>query len=1123
MFDSFMTVCRCVRRSDQSPMRRLEPPAGHTTRRGILSCRWRRPRGTLLATLLAIMASVMGAMSAGAVAGEPDGRSVQADQDQDQADQIERQQLAFFETHIRPLLIEHCYECHSGQTDSPAGALRVDSRRGLLSGGDSGPAVQPGDTADSLLMQSVRYESFEMPPRGKLSDQQLQHLHRWVAEGAFWPDEAEPDDDVAPAKSFDLQGRQAEHWAWQPLQVVQPPAVDEEAWSLSAIDRFIAAQRQADGLAFAAPVDRRTLIRRLSLDLLGLPPSPQQVADFVADESPDALPRLVDSLLQSPHFGERWARHWLDLVRYAETRGHEFDHDAVGAYQYRDYVIRALNADVPYDQFVREHLAGDLLPSPRLHPERQFNESILATGFWFLGETVHSPVDIRKDEADRFDNMIDVMTKTFLGLTVACARCHDHKFDAISAADYYALSGFLQSSEFRPVRFETIQQEQRIAAELAELDQHYQTLVDRCIEPHLPSETAAWRDSLAVGAWRSGASEPPVSRTAADGQSVDGLPVDGLLVDFAGWPADGSPSDWLQDGQIFGHGPVPRGTIGLDLSGDRPRWQVAARTAARNDRFWDGLQSISDKTVQQAGRLGGLQMSGRTLLSPTVTLPSGAVQMLVRGVGHAYACVDSHRLIAGPLHGQTVVRIDSPDRWTWVPMQLNRYAGHRVHFQWVPDPDQLLAVAAVADSMTDDDRRAMLQQATADDAAAETLRRWLEQPPSAELAEELQQLAERWADQRQQLRQTLPLKSQLAMAMMDISGEDDRLLIRGNASNPGDPVPRRYLSAIVGDQPIERTTSSGRLELAAAINDPGNPQASRVIVNRVWHYLMGRGIVATTDDFGVLGQPPTHPELLDYLADEFLRDGRSIKRLIRRIVLSQTYRMSGHYVPQSFQQDPKNLLWHYRPPKRLEAEAIRDSLLAISGRWQPELFGPSIPIHLTSFMEGRGRPGVNGPRDGAGRRSIYISVRRNFLSPFMLAFDSPVPFSTMGRRNVSNVPAQSLILMNSPMVLEQAQQWARATLARFPQPAPLPSHPASPTAAAPTDAVARSASAAMMLNQQRIDWMYQQAFARLPTPSEQQMVVDYLAEQTDGDRDEASLWTDIAHVLINTKEFIYLP
>ena len=357
-----------------------------------------------------------------------------------------------------------------------------------------------------------------------------------------------------------------------------------------------------------------------------------------------------------------------------------------------------------------------------------------------------------------------------------------------------------------------------------------------------------------------------------------------------------------------------------------------------------------------------------------------------------------------------------------------------------------------------------------------------------------------WRQERDQLASQIVRKSRVAPAMLDGTGEDDRILIRGNSSKPGDVEPRHFLTAISGDSPMPIRQGSGRLELAHHINDPANPLTSRVIVNRIWHHLMGRGIVPTVDDFGFLGQRPTHPELLDHLAMRFLADGRSIKRMIKYIVLSRTYQMSSHAVPHAMEADPKNLLWHHCPPRRLQGEVIRDSLLALSGRLDRKAFGPPVPIYLTSFMDGRGRPENSGPLDGDGRRSIYIAVRRNFLSPFMLTFDTPVPFSSMGRRNVSNVPAQALILLNDPLVVELSRKWGERAL----------------------QTVAGTGSEAMT---QRIDWMYLSGFGRHPTKPESQAATGFLRSQASRrgvTTEDADLWAKFAHVLVNTKEFIFL-
>lgn len=997
--------------------------------------------------------------------------------------------LEFFETRIRPRLVEHCYECHSANSESLKASLRVDHREGLVAGGDSGSSIAPGDAESSLFMEAVRYESYEMPPSGKLPDDVIADFEKWINEGAVWPDE----EVVATLEGdFDLASRRDAHWAWQPMADVSPPNVTDTTWPLDPIDDFILAKLEAADLKPAPPADPAVLLRRLHFDLVGLPPTPEEVKKFTMDPSERALRKVIDRLLSSKQFGERWARHWLDLVRYAESRGHEFDEDARNAYQYRDYVIRALNADVPYDQFLTEHLAGDLLDQPRLHPEHGFNESVLGTGFWFLGEWVHSPVDIRKDEADRFDNMIDVMSKTFLGVTVACARCHDHKFDAISSADYYALSGYLQSSDYHQVRFESQSHNRKTAMEYAAQQKSLQTRLRNILEQN---------NSLLLKA----------DHLHESRELLDSI-AENVAVDYTGlWAA--SP-EWLQDGFAFGSGPRRLGSVQLDTADDKEAdkvanseptadsWRLTSLPGAAYNSMWDVLENQSEPKMNAKNSLIAVNQPGRTLRTPTFEFSGQSLSCLVRGAGRVVVCVDSHRLVSGPLHGETIAKFKDADGLQWVDLRLARYAGHRLHLEFTPQRESGLTVCCVASDATAQQksavRTALRQIAASVNDATHTLKSNLSPKDAAAIAAVIEQ----WRQAASHARNNIRRESKLAMAMRDGTAEDDRVLIRGDSGNPGKVVPRALLTALrpLNDNPISQHASdqasrgSGRLQLAIKINAPENPLTSRVFVNRVWHHLLGRGIVPTTDDFGVLGERPTHPELLDYLALHFVNDGRSLKRLIRKIVLSQTYRMQGKsQSAEATEKDPKNLLWHSRPPRRLEGEAIRDSLYFVADTLDMTMYGPPVPIHLTEFMQGRGRPPKNGPADGEKRRSIYIAVRRNFLSPFMQTFDRPPPFSSMGRRNVSNVPAQSLILLNDPMVHSVAGQWAK-----------------------------RFASCSDDVHEQ-IEFAYLCAFGRPPSTAELSAATEFLASHPAAAKDDRRhAWTDLAHALINAKEFIFV-
>jgi len=1097
------------------------------------------------------------------------------------------QELEFFEKRVRPVLTEHCFKCHSADAEKLKGGLMLDSREAVLKGGDTGPAIVPGDVEKSLLVEAVRWKDSDtaMPPKKALAPAQVADLEAWVKAGAPWPAEQK----VAGTKrpQFDLQKRRGEHWCWQPVQAAQAPKVGDAKWPVSSSDAFLLAALESKGIKPAPPADRATLIRRASFDLTGLPPTPAEVEAFVADSAPEAFAKVVDRLLASPHFGERWARHWMDLVRYAETRGHEFEPLIPNAWQYRDYLVRAFNADVPYQQFAMEHLAGDLIPA-RVDAKTGANESILGTGFWMLGEEVHSPVDIRQDEADRMDNRIDVMGKTFLGLTIGCARCHDHKFDAVSQKDYHALTGFLISSGYRQARFESMEVHRVLASELAQwraaAAPQLAKAAGRALQPGInraarfllaaaevrrggDAAVVAAREQLAgeelqgwVAELESTAKAPahPLHPFAVANQKLGADPAkfaagaarlgadlaakpgqveaEDTVVDYAAL----KPGQWLQDGVSFGSEPLRPGALLFQTGSPFPLAGVNTRGAAVRDGFWSGLEVKGAE--RDHGKLGEKERGERTLRTPEFTMKGDRLWYLVKGAGTAYAVVDSHLVVAGPLHGAVITewKAEAADAgWRWVSQGLGAYAGHRLHVEFNPVGAGEFAVAKVVRGGTRPPQgestvglmSGALRSAgsleglagAVQDILAKAAKRleeshWdrpEEEAQWAAVADWLVRTRALWiragsAEERQlhadcaefvggqeKLAARIRVNSATAPAMFDGSGVDDFLLVRGQAKTPGAQVPRRFVEALAGPGPMAIAQGSGRLELARAVASPDNPLFARVAVNRVWQHLFGRGLVATVDNFGVQGEKPTHPELLDHLAKRFVGELKwSLKGLMRELVLSRAYQMGSAPTDALAEMaDPENLLLHRMSVRRLESEAIRDAILAVSGRLERKVGGPSVPVHLTEFMQGRGRPGKNGPLDGAGRRSVYVAVRRNFLSPMMLTFDTPIPFNSMGRRNVSNVPAQALILMNDPFVVEQAGVWARG--------------------------LDRAAGVS-----ERIRAMYLRAFARIPTAEEASQLEAFVTGQAQleqgADVLSEKVWADVAHVLINTKEFIYL-
>ncbi len=921
--------------------------------------------------------------------------------------------LEFFEKTIRPLLHDQCQSCHGPAKQR--GNLRLDSREAIMRGGDLGHVVVPGHPEQSLLVKAIRYadDDLRMPPRSKLAAGQVDALVRWVERGLAWPETASSGP-AAPTSVFDLKER-SRHWCWQPLQAAQAPLGEAEAGGNS-IDAFLRPRQRAAGINPAPPADRLTLLRRVTFDLIGLPPTPEEIAAFLADRNPDAFERVVERLLASPRYGERWGRHWLDLVRYAETTGHEFDGDIPEAYRYRDYVIRAFNADIPYDQMVLEHVAGDLLAKPRIDPVDGTNASIQATAFWFLGEAKHSPVDVRADEAERLDNQVDVFSKAFLGLTVACARCHDHKFDAITTADYYALTSYLLSSHQQMAFLDPTKAFEPGLARLRAIEDRLRSLAKSTPE-QIPHVTV------------------PIGVTVFDDFRKPGF------------------ANWYVSGQAFGAGPTTCATPVLHVDGNvKP--------------------VLVPPGVAHSGLLGD-HLAG-ALRSESFAIAHKFIWFHVGGVGcHVSLIIDGFEKIQEPIYGGLRFSPNTGETRAWRAMDVSMWQGHRAFIELADDGPGYLTIDAIAfgDKPPGDP---MARTSSPLDVPSNLLRELTAAKKAAE--------------------NSLPKPSRLP-ALEDGTPWPGHVNIRGNPNSYGAATPARFLEVFTGSADA-KAKCGGRLDLARQMINRGRPLLARVLVNRLWKEHFGEGLVRSPDNFGKMGELPTHPELLDYLATEFIRRGWSIKQMHRLMILSDAYQQASQPDAKITTHDPQNRLFSYQPIRRLEAECIRDAILAVSGRLDSHIYGPSVAPFLNAHMAGRGRPSSSGPLDGAGRRSIYLNVRRNFLSPLLVAFDYPVPFTTMGRRMSSNVPAQALILLNDPFVIGQAKVWAEHALQDH-----------------------------TLLASERIVRLYLEAFGRPPTSQEIAVAQNFVANRSEANAasDPQAVWADLCHVLLNVKEFIFVP
>ncbi len=1073
-----------------------------------------------------------------------------------QDDVAETAKLQFFEKKIRPLLVNHCHECHAGREHK--GGLRLDSREALLTGGDSGAAMVPGDPDASLLIDAVRYgEVYEMPPDGKLADQDIAALVQWVRSGASWPATDSPAGPPA-GKNESVAATDDDRWqfwAFQPPARPPLPLVVDTAWPQADLDHFVLAKLETAGLHPAPQADRRTLIRRATFDITGLPPSPVEIASFLADDSPRAFARLVDRLLASPRYGERWGRHWLDVARYADSNGLDENMAFANAYRYRDYVIESFNADVPYDRFVREQIAGDLLPAS---DDAARLRQIIATGFLSIGAKMLAEDDPVKMEMDIIDEQIDTLGRAFCGQTLGCARCHDHKFDPISTVEYYALAGIFKSTRTmenfkvvanwheRPLLTEALQAEVETHQQaLATSRTQYDTRLNAAMGT-LREDIVSHAGEYLLAAWQLARQTDVISRLGeSDSDLDDRLTVveaeqfsgGNVLIDTTGYGAG--------IGVILNRGELPN-VVEYDVHVDiDDSYQLELRFAAAESRpvqvFVDG---------QLVNALAAVDVTGSwnpdtQRWSVVCVLPLSAGPHTIRLTREGpFPHFDKLALI--PLAEA------SAEETVLTPEQLATSQGLHASVlrRWInklkTDGGDVPWIAELFAAITENSDEATLDELAASSPAAAMLLADPRPQTPEDLANRFGQLlaeARRQSDEQQNeaqraIRQLVEDKSgslipaneikqfvtaedaqaievlrveverierdapeiSYAMAVEDDEPQDIKVYIRGNHLVPGDDVHRGLPRVLAGGVPPSITgQQSGRLELAQWLTRADHPLTGRVMVNRIWRWHFGQGLVATTDNFGHLGSAPSHPQMLDWLAVQFVENGWSIKELHRTIMLSATYQMSAAYDAQAAEHDPENTLLWRANRKRLEAEAIRDALLMVSGQLDEQMGGSILGFENHTYVTSTASK--NSVDYTAPRRSVYLPVIRSALYDFYHVFDFAEPSVPSGNRSSTTIAPQALFMLNSELAIDASQHLAQRLL----------------------EEIENS-------DVERIDRVYELAYGRPPAEEESAQALAFIKryeEAIRGDVPDDSerivrVWEGLCRAVLSTNEFVFV-
>jgi hypothetical protein len=1069
----------------------------------------------------------------------------------------------FFEKRIRPILANECAECHGEKKQK--GGLRVDSREALRRGGDTGPAVIPGDPVKSLLLSSIKHldPDLQMPEKKpKLDPAIIADFEKWITEGAEDPRDGTQTQDEDSAA---VLARAKKLWAFQPVHPHDPPAVADSKWSNHPVDRFLLNSMEAKGIKPSLDADVYTLIRRLSYVLTGLPPSPDEVKAFVESAAVDrhaAVTAAIDRLIASPRFGEHFARQWMDVVRYAETHGAENDDILPEAWHFRDYLIRAFNADVPFNQLVREHVAGDQLESPRQIDGR--NESVIGTAFLRFVEFNHAAVDVKREEASIVENQLDALGKAFQGLTISCARCHDHKFDPVLQRDYYALFGIMTSSRVLMHQLEDPAEFHREDNRLRQLKGEIKSILAR-----------HWKDSLST--WPQRIADARAKMHASGDFKIETDPK-------------AMPEGWLgvfrnPEANEVEHPLYPIARMSRVKPDDAPAFEAEwrkistrARAEEAKPRLASTAQVIGDfsrgdlsgwfrsgallpqptssgeftlaadgpliaRTVQPAGYFSNVlsQRHGGSLRSRDFTLDGDRIRVLACGERDARL-----RLVIENFQGDSVLfasatRDLAVPTLRWFDINIREsWKGRRAYVEFITRDDKPYRGVVGKDQpgmhRVTDGRSAfgvirVLQEKGGERSTAPVVLTgdfWRATPASwdeliTQFVSEVQTALEAWSSdwcedrharligalvdaglfdnqladghpasrlvqEYRRIDATIPVATRSPGTVDDPTALDAAIQSRGDWKLAKSIVPRAFLTAL-GGAPCGGDRS-GRRALAEAMVDPKNPLTARVYVNRVWQWIYGRGLVASPDNFGALGEAPSHPELLDYLAGEFVAHGWSTKWLVRELISARAWQLASKPADDVAAKDLANLLYSYASTRRLTAEMIRDAFLRVAGSLREDSAGgPSVPVWLPDSLLDEFRP-KSGPLDGDGRRSVYLEIRRNFPTDLLRVFDQPRPSASIGRRSLTTVPAQSLALLNDPFVQQQAQRWG-----------------------------AQLASGSGQATEVRLQQMYLGAFGRMPTGPEIERARNFVAGFGEPN---AAAWSEMAHAIFNMKEFIFL-